>query len=211
VLIGDNGEFSYGAAYASAFVSASVSSAERRVLSARTHLVPLHRERQFPMIVSLGRSTKVAVQFLVQRVCVLPVHWFGRSVLCCGVDCPACSFRSPRLMYYAGVVYKSQRVVVELPSSMADVVDGACRMCNVDNPMGVAVHCERNNPREAWRLLDARRVPAAVDPYTESNVAREVALCMRIATPMATETWREWLERVRITQMPVLRNCVVCA
>jgi len=160
------------------------------------------------MLMSLAKFKEFSLQIVSQRVVVAHMHWMGRSVLCAGEDCPACAFRSPRLVYYVGALCQRERRVVEVPSSFADVIDWACRHLNRDNPVGICIRISRFSARDTWKAVEAQLRPLSCDPMAEFQIAREVAIALRIGTPMANERWQEWIDRVRETQRVILRNCV---
>lgn len=158
------------------------------------------------MILTLSKFRDVVFQVLTDRLFCVPIHWLGRTVMCCGEDCPACGYRLPRLMYYMGVQLSSQCRVVEVPSSVAQLMVEACNQVGVSSPLGLAVKMVRGGQRDCWKLMDVGRAQLAADPMSGRVVAQQLALAMRVGGPTDMEGFKEWHARVRVTTRPVLRS-----
>jgi len=158
------------------------------------------------MIVTLSKFRDVVFQVLTDRLYCVPIHWLNRSVMCCGEDCPACGFRLPRLMYYMGVQLSGQVRVVEVPSSVGQLVVEACNKAGVSNPLGLAIKMTRGGQRDCWHLHDAARSQLCCDPVSGRTVAAQLALAMRVGGPTDTEGFKEWHTRVRVTTRNALRS-----
>lgn len=159
------------------------------------------------MIANLAKEKVVTLQVVCSRVIGVPVHWLGRSVMCSGENCPACQFRLPRQMFYAGVCYLRQRRVIEWPSSAATCIDEACRACATSSPAGIVMEMRRSSARDCWRLINAKTAALAVDPMTDFDICRELAAMMRVGSPVVGESAATWLNRVRPSQRALLSQC----
>ncbi len=158
------------------------------------------------MLLSLTKFKEFRCQILTKHIIRVGTHWIGRSVLCCGDDCPACGLRTARDVYYAGVCFQRQRRVVELPSSFAIVIDEACRELSRENALGIIIAARRYNVRDVWKLDAAEFQPPLSEEFRVVEFAAELARCWRVPTIKVGEELKSWIKRSADSQRSLLAH-----
>jgi hypothetical protein len=159
------------------------------------------------MLLSFSKLKLVRFQILSKQIYRLPVHWLGRTVVCAGVDCPACVYRLPRDVFFFGSCSNRQRRVCEVPSSLAMAIDAAAAAHFLPDLLGLILDCKRYSCRDCWKIVDSGHRAPLSSPLEEYEVAGAAATAFRLPQPGRLESFKEWHFRVAPTQVKVLQQC----
>jgi hypothetical protein len=170
------------------------------------------------MVTTFEKSKDLRLLMLSDRLYSISYHWFGRSIMCAGEDCPACATRSPRSNFYFGALVKfgkgidsvtvspPTRQVCECPESMAHAIANAWEICGGGSAVGMSIVLTRHSTRDVWTAADQRRVDCQHRAMSDAELINQVAVMYRLPASKEHENFSTWLARVRVTQGPALAS-----
>lgn len=165
------------------------------------------------MFRDMGKLVTFTGQFHSELI-TLPIHYFGRSIPCAGPDCEACLYRSARLLGYAALcgtdgVAKFYELSESFTLSVREAMSAAGIRVVKDAAHGLVVAAHRATTRNGWLVdrveLVLRRGVSVETPQLLGQVSR----LFRLPTPLSSESWSSWFERVRGSQNDLLRACLL--
>ena len=159
------------------------------------------------MIVPFAKLTQATFMVASKRPLAVRYHWVGRSVMCPGVDCPACILRSPKTVYYFAAHYQKQMRICEVCPSLVNALERLATTFCLECWNGIAVEAKRSNNRCPWVFsrTDYRKDAAGLVP--ETDVALAIANVYRLPPPREGETFMTWHTRVVRSQIQILQAC----
>lgn len=159
------------------------------------------------MIVALAKLTSATMLVCSKRPLAVRYHWVGRSVMCAGVNCPACHLRSPKTVYYFAAHFQREKRVVEACPSLVNLIERLTSTFCLEHWNGIAFEAKRTNNRCPWTFSRTDYKPEVAAIVPEQEVTMAIANVYRLPPPVQDESFLTWTSRVAPAQSEVLRKC----
>ena len=168
--------------------------------------------RRLDTIVVYSLSKRTVFSLCIQSKCMacLPVHFFGRTLLCPGVEtCPACTISRPKCYWYAICTVERKLEVVEFCDSLARAILEQCATINVKWSSGVVVRGSRKSKRSMWTLDEFTLHAEFAKQVADKVLIDGISTLYQLPIGRAEESAGDWLQRVKTCHVPLLARCVI--
>lgn len=162
------------------------------------------------MVFSLSKRCDFSLFVQSRSFVTLPVHWFGRTLLCPGDDrCPACHCCRPKRYHYAACTIERRLEVVEFCDSLGRCFTEVAATFPGCTLSGFWARGRRANKRSVWDLEKVGYAPEHIKEVADRVVIDAISSLYQLPLGAPGEPLRTWVDRVRCCHVPLLSNCVI--
>lgn len=162
------------------------------------------------MVVSLSKRLDFALLIQSQRVLTIPVHWFGRTLICPGPElCPACYCSRSKKYHYVAATVSKKLSVVELCDSLTRALLEVAATFEGCKLAGFWARGKRANKRSCWDIEKIGYSPELCVVVPDSVLIDEISSLYQLPIGAKGESLPTWFERIKACHVPLLKNCVI--
>lgn len=162
------------------------------------------------MIVSLSKRTQFSLCLQSPFMLCLPVHWFGRTLICPGEpQCPACKIGRKKCYWYALATVNKRIETVEFCDSLARSLQDFSATVAAKSLRGIVARGHRSTKRSTWTMDELTVHPELVGEAPAGALIDAVSQLYQLPQTREREDVRAWLALVKDFHLPLLTNCVI--
>lgn len=162
------------------------------------------------MVVSLSKRLDFSLLIQSTKMLTVPVHWFGRTLICPGAEiCPACYCSRPKKYHYVAATVKKRLEVVELCDSLGRTFIELAATFPGCTLAGFWSYGKRANKRSIWDIEKIGYAPEHRVDVQDSVLIDEVSSLYQLPIGATSEPLATWFERIKRSHIPLLKNCVI--
>lgn len=161
-----------------------------------------------------AERTCTDVIILGKEVSAVYTHYFGRSYLCPGEDCPACINGSlPRWVGLLAVGRQTgERAVIEIGAKMTAAIDRIEGASASPNLAGYVIQIRKDRKHDPIALVRLTAERRKVTPVSEHQVLESYFVQLGLPGCGAKEIWdQQYAARIKSLSRRVLRNAMTVA
>lgn len=162
------------------------------------------------MVVSLSKRLTFSMCLQSKAFVHLPVHWFGRTLLCPGYDrCPACKISRPKSFWYTAATMERKIEVVEMCDSLGRQLQEFAATLQRFQFRGIVARGNRANKRNTWTLLKCELREELIKDVADSVLIDAISQLYQLPLGRPGLSIEEWLKSAALVHLPLLSKCVI--
>ena len=162
------------------------------------------------MVVSLSKRTTFSLCLQSPAFVCVPVHWFGRTLICPGEEqCPACAFGRKKVYWYTAATMNKRVEVVEMCDSLARSLMDFAYTLQRPTFRGIVARAHRPSNRGMWQMDELSLHEELVTEVSDQLLIAGISSLYQLPVVPRGASIREWFDKVKTCHLSLLSNCVL--
>lgn len=162
------------------------------------------------MVVSLSKRTQFSLCTQSASFVCIPVHWFGRTLMCPGEEqCPACKIGRKKCYWYTLATINKRIEVVEMCDSLARSLQEFGYTLAATSFRGLVARGHRSSKRSVWTMDELSFHPELITETSERLLIDGISQLYQLPVIDRSLSLKAWFEAVKTYHLPALANCCI--